>query len=604
MKYTLVAAVFTAAIFVLAGAGLWGVDDDAQAQSAPSAPAGLTVANGPEPGTVILSWTAVPGTTNHRIGWLADEDYQAYLANDVWRQKFAYSDVVAADTYTLARLTPGIKYWLIVGSQAGLAWSAWKDLVLNSDTMACPADAGAGTPMPTPRAGDVNTDRAALGALYTTTSGSNWKDDANWLSNRPLGEWRGVSTDADGRVTQLSLGDNRLSGSIPPELGNLANLESLYLGDNRLSGSIPPELGNLANLESLYLRDNRLSGSIPPELGNLANLEALWLDDNQLSGSIPPELSSLANLKLLWLHGNQLSGSIPPELGNLANLETLYLDGNQLSGSIPPELGNLANLEMLSIHGNQLSGSIPPELGNLANLETLSLVLNRLSGTIPSELGNLAYLERLKLGGNRLSGTIPTELGNLSNLESLSLGGNQLSGTIPSELGSLANLRSLSLNGNRLSGTIPTELGNLSNLESLSLGGNQLSGCVPAALLDVPQTRFALLLSLWSTDVRAPATAYITSAAAAVPEQTGLCNNHYVNQIKYQKAMHWLLWPADVTAVVRTTSVIETTEMARTRPHNLHGLSGQSRHQMANRWSKDDTGVGVRERVLQEPRGN
>ena len=98
---------------------------------------------------MILSWTAVPGATNHRIGWLADEYYQVYLANDVWRQKFAYSDVVAAETYTVARLTPGIKYWLIVGDQSGLAWSAWKDLVLNSDTMACPADAGAGTPTPT-----------------------------------------------------------------------------------------------------------------------------------------------------------------------------------------------------------------------------------------------------------------------------------------------------------------------------------------------------------------------------------------------------------------------------------------------------------------------
>ena len=68
------------------------------------------------------------------------------------------------------------------------------------------------------------------------------KDDANWLSNRPLGEWRGVSTDADGRVTQLSLGDNRLSGPIPLELGNLANLESLYLNGNQLSGCVPAEL--------------------------------------------------------------------------------------------------------------------------------------------------------------------------------------------------------------------------------------------------------------------------------------------------------------------------------------------------------------------------
>ena len=109
-------------------------------------------------------------------------------------------------------------------------------------------------PQPTPRASDVNTDRAALAALYNTTNGSSWRDDTNWVSSRPLGEWYGVSTDADGRVTELDLRDNQLSGSIPSELGNLANLERLGLDGNQLSGSIPSELGNLDNLASAVAR--------------------------------------------------------------------------------------------------------------------------------------------------------------------------------------------------------------------------------------------------------------------------------------------------------------------------------------------------------------
>ena len=104
-------------------------------------------------------------------------------------------------------------------------------------------------PQPTPRASDVNTYRAALAALYNATNGSSWLDDTNWVSSRPLGEWYGVSTDADGRVTELDLRDNQLSGSIPSELGNLANLEGLWLDGNQLSGPIPSELGNLANLQ-------------------------------------------------------------------------------------------------------------------------------------------------------------------------------------------------------------------------------------------------------------------------------------------------------------------------------------------------------------------
>ena len=51
----------------------------------------------------------------------------------------------------------------------------------------------------------------------------------NWLSDAPLGEWGGVSTNDDGRVTRLHLLGNDLSGEIPAELGSLSNLEALSL---------------------------------------------------------------------------------------------------------------------------------------------------------------------------------------------------------------------------------------------------------------------------------------------------------------------------------------------------------------------------------------
>ena len=166
----------------------------------------------------------------------------------------------------------------------------------------------------TPRAGDVNTDRAALAALCNATNGSSWLVDTNWLSNRPLGEWHGVSTDADGRVTELDLDGKQLSGPIPSALGNLTNLERLNLWGNQLSGPIPSELANLANLQALSLWGNQLSGSIPSELANLANLQALSLDSNQLSGSIPSELANLDNLRALSLGNNQFSGCVPVKL--------------------------------------------------------------------------------------------------------------------------------------------------------------------------------------------------------------------------------------------------------------------------------------------------
>ncbi len=229
-------------------------------------------------------------------------------------------------------------------------------------------------------------DRDALVALYHAAGGENWTNNANWLSDRPLGEWHGVTTNSEGRVFVLRLVRNQLSGSIPSELGSLSNLERLRLDRNQLSGPIPPRLGSLSNLQGLHLRGNQLSGPIPPELGRLSNLIDVGLEDNQLSGPIPPELGNLPNLRTLDLGGNQLSGSIPSELGILSSLRTLYLSGNQLSGHIPPELGSLSNLTYADLGDNQLSGLIPFELGSLSNLERLYFDGSQLSGCVPTML--------------------------------------------------------------------------------------------------------------------------------------------------------------------------------------------------------------------------
>ena len=259
-------------------------------------------------------------------------------------------------------------------------------------------------------AGDSDTDRAALAALYNATDGANWGNNGNWLSTAPMGEWHGVTTDADGRVTVLLLPSNQLTGEIPAELGNLTNLEWLRLDSNRLTGEIPTELGSLTNLQVLVLSENRLTGEIPTELGSLTNLEALRLHHNQLAGEIPPGLGNLTNLEGLYLSGNQLSGKMPAEFGNLTNLQVLVLSENQLTGEIPAELGSLTKLQGLYLQRNRLTGEIPAELGNLTNLTNLRLHYNRLTGEIPAELGNLTNLERLYLHGNQLTGCIPQDL--------------------------------------------------------------------------------------------------------------------------------------------------------------------------------------------------
>lgn len=142
-------------------------------------------------------------------------------------------------------------------------------------------------------------DRAALVAPYHTTQGAEWSDSTNWLSDRPLREWRGVTTDFCGRVTDLFLEGQQLAGPIPPELGNLAELRSLELSHNELTGPIPPELGKLTQLHSLRLSVNELTGPIPPELGKLTVLYSLFLGFNELTSPIPTELGRLTQLRVL-----------------------------------------------------------------------------------------------------------------------------------------------------------------------------------------------------------------------------------------------------------------------------------------------------------------
>ena len=70
-------------------------------------------------------------------------------------------------------------------------------------------------------------------------------------------------------TTQLDLGNNQLTGSIPPEIGNLTNLEWLYLSNNQLTEEIPLEIGNLNNLIYLDLFNNQLTGEIPEDICDL-----------------------------------------------------------------------------------------------------------------------------------------------------------------------------------------------------------------------------------------------------------------------------------------------------------------------------------------------
>ena len=138
------------------------------------------------------------------------------------------------------------------------------------------------------------------------------------ISNIEVGDYEAELWGEDYSVlntTVLNLGGNQLTGSIPPEIGNLTNLTKLYLFNNDLTGSIPSEIGNLTNLTVMSFYNNEFSGSIPSEIGNLTNLTKLYLFNNQLTGEIPVSICDLdINFSLGWLgiSNNQLCPPYPP----------------------------------------------------------------------------------------------------------------------------------------------------------------------------------------------------------------------------------------------------------------------------------------------------
>ena len=264
-----------------------------------------------------------------------------------------------------------------------------------------------------------------------------------------------------------------LTGTLPSALGDLTGLTNLNIACRNIDSNNAYTLCDTQTITDGLLTKG-LHGSIPDELGKLANLQSLSLQGNRLTGSIPDELGSLTALENLWLQGNY---RLDP--GDDAATDDDEIVGG-LDGSIPAELGSLTALEYLSLAKNDLSGAIPETLGDLNNLIWLYLSENNLDGSIPATLSNLGNLERLHLEkqrGDKLTGNIP-DLRSLENLEELYLNGNKLDGEIPSSITSLGALEKLYLQNNKLTGSIPDDLRNLRDVNVVDLRGNEFSGCI------------------------------------------------------------------------------------------------------------------------------
>jgi len=111
-------------------------------------------------------------------------------------------------------------------------------------------------------------DCLALTDLAISTNYQTWVNNKNWLiDNDSICDYDLVGCDSRGRVKILALSFNNMTGSLPPTIRGLSELQDFDIEYNHISGSIPNSIGDLTVFQ-LGFGGNQFEGA-PDELCKL-----------------------------------------------------------------------------------------------------------------------------------------------------------------------------------------------------------------------------------------------------------------------------------------------------------------------------------------------
>ena len=345
-------------------------------------------------------------------------------------------------------------------------------------------------------------DVEALKALYRSTNGSKWNNNTGWLKGDPCGSpfWYGVYC-RDGRVLQINLVYNGLSGAIPAELAKASALQVFRGYSNLLQGKIPPEIFDMQSLQIFDVNTNILSGNLPSKI-SMANLTYLSLYGNNFNGEIPSEWDA-PNLQSLELSSNQFTGQLSNSLGQSTSLLEIVVSRNKLTGTLPASYGNMKSLQRLwlfynyftnpsipsswqgmksmqDIQADGLYGEFPSWIGqSWPDLRYLVIVQGQLTGEFPESLCDCRELEMLRIFNNSMTGSLPTCLCQLRKLKDIELSDNAFTGPIPYCIGDIPGIESLVISRTNVDGKFPDTIGNLRNLSLVDISSNKMTGSIP-----------------------------------------------------------------------------------------------------------------------------
>lgn len=148
----------------------------------------------------------------------------------------------------------------------------------------------------------------------------------------------------DLQIPEMNIGNNCCNRNLQYSMGSLTvgcietEIKALYISTIN-ERPIPTSLKRLNGLLDLMLTGN-WTGSIPKEIGELTQLQTLTIHETKLESSLPVDLSRVPMVKLELFNNPKLVGQIPPEYGNWTRLAKIGITNTPISGPAPKEWTN------------------------------------------------------------------------------------------------------------------------------------------------------------------------------------------------------------------------------------------------------------------------
>lgn len=312
---------------------------------------------------------------------------------------------------------------------------------------------------------EINTsERAVLVTFYKSLKGDQWSIKTNWLSDKPIGEWYGITTNTEGHVVKIDFSrGNWLKGKIGSYIEYLDKLEYL-----NCEGDITfLEIENLPNLKTIIMSAFNIS------IKNCPNLISIENDQFKLHLKGAFEVDNCENLNSIKLSGQGIF--IDFKLSRCPNLTNLHLSKVKTVELDLTSFKKLTKLRCQPCEIDYLNAEGLPNLKefyaqsgkitkmNFKNCPSLEDIDSHLVSVTEIEVNNCRNLKRINLWQNKLK---YIDVSSCQKLESLDCKQNQLY-----DLKLNTNLITLTCNDNQIQSL---DLSQTPNLRSLYCENNKL----------------------------------------------------------------------------------------------------------------------------------